>query len=157
MLAHDWFDWTNGAIGAAGLLLTGGALWQAAGAKQAATEAKRAVLLRNVAEGFAEISRYCSQLSIWIEVERYTEARIQLKEIQVQLAQFCTEFHLELRSVQQMLAGIEMHCAELLDDIANDDGMLLSTSELIKKSSLIENGVNTILGHLKAKVHKEEK
>jgi hypothetical protein len=36
MILHDLFDWSSSGIGAAGLMLTAGALWQATGAKKAA-------------------------------------------------------------------------------------------------------------------------
>ena len=43
MILHDMFDWTNSGVGAAGLVLTVGAIWQATGAKKAAEDAREAV------------------------------------------------------------------------------------------------------------------
>jgi len=43
MILHDLFDWTNSGVGAVGLALTAGAIWQATGAKKAASAVRDAV------------------------------------------------------------------------------------------------------------------
>jgi hypothetical protein len=55
MLLRDWFDWTNSGVGAAGFLVTVGAIWQATGAKRAASEARQAIYRRNSAEDLGRV------------------------------------------------------------------------------------------------------
>ena len=67
MILHDWFDWTNSGVGVAGLALTAGALWQATGAKKAASDARQAVYRRNAAEDLARISDLSAKFLMAIE------------------------------------------------------------------------------------------
>ena len=64
---HDAFDWVNAAVGGIGLLLTVGALWQATGAKKAATEARESVYRRNAGDDIVRLSRLASALLSAIE------------------------------------------------------------------------------------------
>jgi hypothetical protein len=68
---HDWFDWSNAGVGAAGLGLTLGAVWQAAGAKRAAQEARRAVYRRNSVEDITRIRDLALEFSSAIQTEHY--------------------------------------------------------------------------------------
>jgi len=63
------------------LVLTVGAIWQATGAKKAATEARQAVYRRNAADAMVEIVRIAEQLNTSVLYERPVEASIQLREL----------------------------------------------------------------------------
>ena len=68
MILHDWFDLSNSGVGVAGLILTVGAIWQATGAKKAATEARQAVYRRSAADAMVEIVRIAEQLITYCAV-----------------------------------------------------------------------------------------
>jgi len=80
MIQRDWFDWTNSGIGVAGLLLTTGAIWQATGAKRAASEARQAVYRRNALDDLRRLERLASGLATSIEAEEYGLAIHQVRE-----------------------------------------------------------------------------
>ncbi|MDR3727554.1 MAG: hypothetical protein P4K86_10980 [Terracidiphilus sp.] len=156
MILHDWFDISNWWVGVAGLGLTGGTMFLAKGAKAAATEARKAVRLRNAADAFAELARFARQLGIWIAAERYSEARVQLHEIVFHLAQDGTEYLKMLKSDAGRLNGIRNLCLELDSDLA-EDPVSVSRRDVAKKTLQIENGLSTILGRMRAKVNEEER
>ena len=70
MYAHDWVDISNWWIGAAGLVLTVGALWQAAGAKAAAIEARKAVHRRNSVDDLARLRALVLEFSTALRNEQ---------------------------------------------------------------------------------------
>jgi hypothetical protein len=77
---HDLFDWSSSGIGAAGLMLTAGALWQATGAKKAALQARHAVYRRNASEDVKTLERLAADLLTAIETEQYGLASHQARD-----------------------------------------------------------------------------
>jgi len=70
MYLRDWFDWSNAGVGVAALALTAGAIWQAAGAKTAAREARSAVFRRNAAEDLGRIRDMALDFASAVQTER---------------------------------------------------------------------------------------
>jgi hypothetical protein len=80
MMLHDWIDWSNSGVGVAGLALTIGAIWQATGAKKAATEARQAVYQRNAAEDIERLHRIAFSILTAIDTEQYELASHQARD-----------------------------------------------------------------------------
>jgi hypothetical protein len=86
MIERDWFDWSNAAVGVTGLVLSGLAIVQATGAKQAATLAARSVR-RHVAEvDFGSLLRMAKELHGYVQDQRMTEARLRTTDLRSELA-----------------------------------------------------------------------
>ena len=157
MYAHDWVDISNWWIGAAGLVLTVGALWQAAGAKAAAIEARKAVYQRNAADALSEIVRHAEQLATWVESDRWAEAIVVAREIILRLARDRTEYAQFLGADAARLERIQLSCSSLrrqckLKSVDPDfrDVLMADTLAIIEELS-------AILGRIRARVDEEGK
>jgi len=80
MFLHDLFDWTNAGVGALGLGLTVGAIWQATGAKIAATEAREAAYQRNALDDVERLHRLAAALLTAVDTEQYDLASHQARD-----------------------------------------------------------------------------
>src|ERR1700761_6439927 len=80
MFPHDWLDWSNAGVGVGGLVLTLGAVWQAAGAKKAASEARDAAYRRNTSDDLRRLDRLASSLLTAIQTEAYGLASHQARD-----------------------------------------------------------------------------
>ncbi len=86
MIPRDLFDWSNAAVGVAGLFLSGLAIVQATGAKQAAKLAARSVQ-RHVAEvDFESLLRMAKELHGYVQDLRMAEARLRTTDLRSELA-----------------------------------------------------------------------
>lgn len=86
MILHDWFDWTNSGIGAVGLVLTLGAIWQATGAKDAAQQAGKSVRQHVAEVDFDLLMRLAKDLHGYVEEGRMPEARLRTTDLRAELA-----------------------------------------------------------------------
>ncbi len=98
MIAHDTFDWTNASIGAAGLVLTVSALFQATGAKRAALQASRNIQHHNAEIDFSSLARIAKELHGYVEDGRMSEARLRTTDLRSELAT-------AIRSHRQFVSG----------------------------------------------------
>jgi hypothetical protein len=80
MILRDWLDWSNSAVGVAGLALTLWAVRQATGAKQAAQDARRAVYRRNASDDVRRLERLAFSLLTAIETEQHDLASHQARD-----------------------------------------------------------------------------
>jgi len=80
-MMHDLFDWSNAGIGAAGLVLTIGAIWQATGAKVAAQRAGQSVKRHNAEADFGSLARMAKELHGYVESDRMPEARLRTTDL----------------------------------------------------------------------------
>jgi hypothetical protein len=159
MILHDLFDWTNAGVGVAGLALTVGAIWQATGAKRAATEAKNAVYRRNAADAMAGIVRTAEQLNASVLYERRVEASIQLRELVFRIPKDREEFASFLASDADKLRNVESSCKRWADFLVQGEFPLNAA----EKKYLFNETLNTvqelsaIQGRLRRTLDKEEK
>jgi dsDNA-binding SOS-regulon protein len=157
MILHDLFDWSNSGVGLAGLALTVGALWQATGAKRAATEAKEAVYRRNAADSFAEILRLAEQFATWVECERRAEAVVQVREIVLRMARDRGEYDRFLGSDADKMKSVESSCQRLGDSLGYSEFPAGATEkrELFGETLKIVQDLSGILGRIRARSDQE--
>jgi hypothetical protein len=86
MLLHDWLDWSNSGIGAVGLVITVGALFQATGAKRAARQAVGTVRRHNAEVDFSSLARVAKELHCYVEDGKMSEARLRTTDLRLELA-----------------------------------------------------------------------
>jgi len=140
MILHDLFDWSNSGVGIIGLALTVGAIWQATGAKKAATEAREAVYRRNAADAMVEIVRIAEQLNISVLYERRVEASIQLRELVFRIPKDREEFAIFLGSDSDKLRSVESSCKRWADFLLQGE-IPLNAAE---KKNLFNETLNTV-------------
>jgi hypothetical protein len=80
MIERDWFDWSNAGVSLFGLLLSGGAILQATGAKRAAEAARQAVFSRNALEDVGRLREIATNLLLAIETEQYGLANYRARD-----------------------------------------------------------------------------
>jgi ribosomal protein L31E len=159
MMLHDLFDWSNAGVGAVGLVLTIGAIWQATGAKKAATEARKAVYRRSAADAMVEIVRIAEQLNTSVLYERGVEAVIQLRELVFRIPRDREEFASHLASDGDKLRELESNCRRWADILGPGDFPLSA----VAKKYLFNETLNTvqelsaIQGRLRRMLDQEEK
>jgi hypothetical protein len=158
MIAHDWFEWTSATVGAAGLVLTLGAFWQASGARKAAREARTAVRERNAIDSFAEVVRFARQVHVWVDCERYSEARVHLGEIVLHLAHDRGGFDYFLSADADRLKEIELDCLQLDDELAKDGQFVprMPKLEMLNLAMRIAQELSALLGRMRARGEKEK-
>lgn len=86
MNVHDWFDWSNVAVGGVGLALTITAIVQATGAKTAARRTERSVLRHNAEADFASLALMAKELHGFVEAGKMSEARLRATDLRSDLA-----------------------------------------------------------------------
>jgi hypothetical protein len=125
---------------------------------RAATEARDAVRLRNVADAFSEIVRTAKQVEVWTTCERYTEASVQLGEFMLHLAENRAEFDRFLAVDADTLRNAEFESLQLAEELRKD-GLLLprmSNQEMLSKWQKVEIDLSAILGKMRKNVYKEK-
>jgi len=157
MIPRDWFDWTNFGVGSVGLVLTLWAVRQATGAKQAATEARKAVHQRNAADSFAEIVRLAEQFATWVECERRAEAVVQVRELVLRMAHMRGEFGRFLSFDADTLKSVESSCQRLADFLAQGEFPVSSATkaELFGETLRIVQDLSAVLGRVRARTEQE--
>ena len=160
MILHDWFDLSNARVGVAGLILTFGAIWQATGAKKAATEARKAVYRRNAADAMMEIVRIAEQLNTSVLYELWVEASMQMRELVFRIPRDREEFASFLASDGDKLRKVESNCIRWAADILVHGKFPLRAAQ---KNDLFNETLNTvqelssIQGRLRRTLDQEEK
>jgi hypothetical protein len=159
LIQRDWFDWSNSGVGVVGLALTVGAFWQAAGAKQAAREAKTAIYRRNAADAMVEIVRAAEQLSTSVLYERRVEASIQLRELLFRIPKDREEFATLLAADADKLRNVESSC-KLWADFLGQGEFPVSAAEkkyLFNETLSAVQELSAIQGRLRRAIDQEEK
>jgi hypothetical protein len=158
VIVHDLFEWSNGGVGTAGLMLTLLAVRQATGAKQAATEAREAVHHRNAADAFAEIVRLAEQFATWVECERRAEAVVQVREIVLRLARDGREFDRFLGSDADKLKDVESNCQRIADMLRQEEFPLSASAkkDLFNDPLTIVQDLSGISGRVRAETEQGE-
>ena len=159
MMPHDLFDWTNLGIGAAGLALTFGAIWQATGAKRAAKEARRAVYHRNAADAMVEIARVAEQLNMSVLYERRVEASLQLRELVLRIPRDREEFADYLESDADKLREVETNCKLWAEYLGQGEFPLgiAAKKRLFNETLTTVQDLSAIQGRLRRRIDQEEK
>jgi hypothetical protein len=160
MILRDWFDWSNAGVGAAGLVLTVGAIWQATGAKRAAKEAREAVFRRNAADAMVDIVRIAEQLNTSVLYELWVEASMHLRELVFRISKDREEFASFLASDADRLRHVESNCVRWAADILVRGKFPLRAAE---KNDFFKDTLNSvqelssIQGRLRRMLDREEK
>jgi hypothetical protein len=159
MLLHDWFDWTNSGVGAAGLLLTVGAIWQATGAKKAATEAREAIWKREASDSFSELGGLAGELAQLIQFERPNEAAVRARDLVIRIPRDRARFERFLAADSDKLKTLESVFQRL--------AVLLSSPKFLEERKQVKTAIqtvfeasselNAIYGRLLARLDKEGK
>ena len=157
MISRDWFDWSNAAVGVTGLVLSGLAIVQATGAKQAAKQAVEAVHRKNTASSIEEVLRLTGEFSNWIECERRAEAMMVMREIVLRLGRIRGEFGTFLAADLDNLLGIELKFKRLADLLARKPLPFTSAAkrELFSEILEIVHESSAILGHVLIRAEQE--
>jgi hypothetical protein len=159
MILRDLFDWSTAGIGVAGLALTVGAIWQATGAKKAATEARKAVYRRNAADAMVDIVRIAEQLNTSVLYERQVEASIQLRELVFRIPKDREEFANHLASDIDRLRYVESSCRRWADSLGQGEFPLSTAAkrELFNETLHTVQELSAIQGRLRRKIDEEVK
>jgi hypothetical protein len=107
MILHDWFDWSNSGVGIAGLGLTLWAVWQATGAKRAATEAREAVYQGNAVESLEEIVKLAEQISESLLLEWPSVAAVRARDLVARIPRDRARFERFLAADSDTLKALE--------------------------------------------------
>ncbi len=107
MILHDWFDWSNAGVGAAGVVLTIGAVWQATGAKKAATEAREAIWRREASDSFSEVERIAGELALLLQLERPNEGAVRARDLVARIPRDRARFDRFLAADSDRLKALE--------------------------------------------------
>jgi hypothetical protein len=157
-IQRDWFDWSNALVGIVGLGLTLWAVWQATGAKRAATEAKDAVYRRNAADAMMEVVRIAEQLNTSVLYERPVEGGIQLRELVFRIPRDREEFANLLGLDADRLRHVESSCKRWADFLVQGE-FPLSTAEKqyrFKETLNTVQELSAIHGRLRRMLDREE-
>lgn len=128
MFVHDWFDWTNAGVGAAGLVLTVGALWQATGAKKAAQLAGKNVRQHVAEVDFESLMRLAKELHASVEDGRLAEARLRTTDLRSDLA-VAIRHHAGFLGASAERLKEKQFDLKLVTDGLNREGIVLSLTE----------------------------
>jgi hypothetical protein len=107
MILHDWFDWSNAGVGVVGLAFTLWAVWQATGAKKAATEAREAVYQRNAADALEEIVKLAEQISESLLLEWPSVAAVRARDLVARIPRDRARFERFLAADSDRLKALE--------------------------------------------------
>ncbi len=159
MIVHDLFEWSNAAVGVAGLALTVGAIWQATGAKKAARAAKEAVHQRSATDAMADIVRIAEQLNTSVLYERRVEASIQLRELVFRIPKDREEFANFLASDADRLKSVESICRRWADFLVQGEFPLNAAEKkyLFNETMNTVQELSAIQGRLRRKLDQGEK
>lgn len=156
---HDIFDWSNATVGAVGLVLTVGAIWQATGAKKAALEAREAVFQRNASDSLAEVSRLAESCIEYLSLERPIEAGIRARDLAIRISRDRARFMRYVAADSSKLELLESVFRQLAVRLA--EGRFLEDKDkaqtAIRDVADALNGLNAIHGRLLGRMDKEDK
>jgi hypothetical protein len=159
MILHDWFDWTNSGIGIAGLALTVGAVWQATGAKRAATDAKEAIWQREASDSFSEIGGLAGELAMLLQFERPKEAAVRARDLVARIPRDRARFERFLAADSDKLEALESEFQQLAAHLSapsfleKKDEFQAATETVFEANAVL----NAVYGRLLARLDKEEK
>jgi hypothetical protein len=152
MNIHDSFEWTNAIVGGVGLLLTIAAVFQAAGAKRAAIEARSAIRRQSASDAFSEHATTAEKLVNAVQRERPGEAAVRSSDLVAQVARDRARFEgfLAADSVKlKVLDSILLRLAVLLsrgDPLMEKEEIRQALSDAHETSRVL----NEICGRLMA-------
>jgi len=128
-----WVDWTNTGVGVAGLALTFGALWQAAGARVAAQRAEKSVLRHNAEVDFASLVHMAKELHGYVENGKIAEARLRTTDMRAELA-LSIQLHKAFLGKRRDLLDEKLIAMRLVTDKLNQnqESSDLSNSERVR-------------------------
>ena len=86
MALPDWVEWSNSGVGVLGLILAAAAVFEASGAKQAATKAREGIRRHNAEVDFGSLARTAKELHTSVENGRYLEARLRTTDLRSDLS-----------------------------------------------------------------------
>ncbi|HUY94945.1 MAG TPA: hypothetical protein VMU71_06585 [Terracidiphilus sp.] len=158
MILHDLFDWTSSGVGLTGLALTVGALWQATGAKRAATEAREAVYQRNAADALAEMVRLAEDCEQYLLLERPNEAALRARDIVSRIPKERKRFERFLIADSDKLKALEIVFQELVGQLSlvrslEDKANARSTGDAIGRAKA---ELSSVHGRLLSRVDEED-
>jgi hypothetical protein len=157
MILHDWFDWSNAGVGVVGLGLTLWAVWQATGAKQAATEAREAIWQREASDSFSELERTAGELALLLQLERPNEAAVRARDLVARIPRDRARFERFLGSDFDKLKAIESAFQQLAVRLAAV-GFLEEKNEAQRATEAVfeaNRELNAIYGRLLARLDEE--
>jgi hypothetical protein len=159
MILHDVFDWTNAGVGAAGLFLTVGAIWQATGAKKAAEEAREAVWQRDASDSFSELEGLAGELVQLLQYELPSEAGVRIRDLLVQIPRNRARFERFLASDADRLKAMETVFQKLAVQLSAPDFMERKDEFEAAIESVFEasRDLSAVYGRLLSRLDKEEK
>lgn len=142
----------------AGLALTVGAIWQATGAKKAASATREALYQRNAGESLAETVRIAESCAEYLSLERPSEAAVRTRDLvariprdRVQFEQFLAADSDKLKaleSVFQQLA-IQLSAGRFLE---NKEEAQVSMNNVLEASRVL----SAVYGRLLARIMRRE-
>ena len=131
------------------------AVWQATGAKRAATEAREAVYRRNAADAMVEIVRIAGQLNASVQHDRWVEASMQMRELVFQIPKLREEFASFLAADADRLRNVESNCIRWAADfhvswpvplpVANKSDLIKDTLNMVQELSAIQGRLRRML------------
>lgn len=157
MNAHDSFDWTNAGVGGFGLLLTLVAIWQATGAKKAATEAREAVLRREVSFVIAEIVSLTLDLADHIDADRLEAARVRSRDISTRISREQARFRVFLGADFGQMLEIEKRFITIAEEIPRlgASNRKRAVANLVNRVDEANRMLNSIYGRLQSGLDRE--
>jgi hypothetical protein len=159
MILHDFFDRSNSGVGLAGLALTVGALWQATGAKKAATEAREAIRQREASDTFSELGALAGDVVQLLQFERSKEAAVRARDLVARIPRDRARFERFLGGDSDKLKEIESVFQGLAVKLSSE--LFLEERGAVKAAiaaAFEANGeLNAVYGRLLARLDKEDK
>jgi hypothetical protein len=158
-IPRDWFDWTNAGVGVVGLAFTLWAVWQATGAKKAATEAKEAIWQREASDTFSELEQAARELALLLQLERPSEAAVRARDLVARIPRERARFERFLALDSDKLDLLEFVFQKLAAQLSAP-GFLEREDEFqqaIKDVFEANSALNTVYGMLLARMDEEGK
>lgn len=146
MLVHDAFDWTNAAVGGAGLILTVATLFFAQGAKKAAVEARTAIWKREASTVIAEIVSLSLELAGHIEAERFQAAQTRARDLSSRIARDQERFRRYFSRDFPLLVDLEKKFSEIAEQLSRPETLrarpvVLQMANSVHEANRILNGI----------------
>jgi hypothetical protein len=158
-IPRDWFDWSNAGVGVVGLAFTLWAVWQATGAKKAATEAREAIWQREASDSFSELGALAGELVQLLQFERPNEAAVRARDLVTRIPRDRARFVRFLAADSDKLKAVEVAFQKLALQLSapgfleKKDEFRLAVQEVLGANSVLSE----IYGRLLARLDEEEK
>jgi hypothetical protein len=158
MVWHDWFEWSNAGVGVVGLAVTAGALWQATGAKRAATEAREAVWQREASAVFSDLATVAGQIVESLLIERLGEAAVRARDLAARISRDRARFEPFLGADSDKLKWIGTHFQQLALRLSSGGRWEAEADfkETVKVVSDSANELNAINGRLMKRLEEKQ-